>query len=272
MDQKDLSFFKKWFSDYCKSFYSDNEEDRKNILLKEQHTHNVCLNIVGILSRSPGFSAVPGSELPAQDLPLIAETIALFHDIGRFPQYARYKTFRDAISVNHGCLGAEVLREKKVLSNLPGDEQELILQSVKYHNAFVIPEIKPPEAVMFLKLIRDADKLDIWQLFTEYYDMAGKDRASAFGLGLPDLPGYSDEVITSILRKRMVSISEIRSLTDFRLLQLSWVYDLNFKGSFSLLHERDFIIRLSSKLPQADEIKVVVKSLQEFVQERLYSA
>ena len=49
----------------------------------------------------------------------VAEAIALFHDVGRFPQYARYKTFRDSISTNHAALGASVLFEQERSGSLP---------------------------------------------------------------------------------------------------------------------------------------------------------
>jgi hypothetical protein len=90
----DLILLKKWFSDYCSSFYSPDIEDQKNISLKEHHTERVCENIVEISKRL----SLDGHST------MLAEAIALFHDIGRFPQYARYKTFRDSVSVNHGLL------------------------------------------------------------------------------------------------------------------------------------------------------------------------
>ena len=118
MKQDDLIFFRKWFSDYCKSFYSSDIEYQKNIYLKEQHTFNVCKNIIEI-AKGLSFN---------NDRLILTETVALFHDIGRFPQYARYRTFRDSISVNHGLLGAQTLLEKKILQNLPDDEQELVIK------------------------------------------------------------------------------------------------------------------------------------------------
>jgi len=42
MTSDDLISFKKWFSDYCSSFYSSDPEDKKNISMKEEHTFRVC--------------------------------------------------------------------------------------------------------------------------------------------------------------------------------------------------------------------------------------
>jgi len=259
MNKKDLSLFKDWFSDYCQSFYPANDEDRSNFMLKETHSHSVCANIVKI----------------ARDLQLtegeilLAETVALFHDIGRFPQYAKYKTFRDAISVNHGLLGARVLSEEKVLSHLPLDEQEFIIAGVKFHNAFGLPKIKDLDALLLLKLIRDADKLDIWRVFIEYYDGLHDHKASAVGLGLPETSKYTSDVLACIYKKQIAALSNLKTLNDFKLLQLSWIFDLNFKTSFELLLERDYINRYVLHLPQTEEILNAMTFLRSFVNEKL---
>lgn len=259
MTHKDLISFRSWFSDFCRSFYSAHEEDQRNILLKEEHTHNVCENMRLIAGEMP---------LKHEEA-LLAEAIALFHDIGRFPQYAEYKTFRDALSVNHAALGARILAEKGVLANLSEKEQGLVLQAVKFHNAYTLPVIADKDALLFLKLIRDADKLDIWRVFVEYYESSVEERASAVGLGLPDGAGYSAEVLSSIFEKRVVSLSSLKTLDDFKLLQLSWIYDLNFDASLKLLLARNYIDRIVKTLPQSDEVRRVPPFLREYIQQRL---
>ena len=102
MYSSDLDTFKDWFSEYTRTFYTDNSEDSRNMDLKVRHTYFVCENIVRIAKEE---------HLNDNDL-MIAETAALFHDLGRFLQYSRYKTFRDSISVNHGRVGAEILEKK----------------------------------------------------------------------------------------------------------------------------------------------------------------
>jgi hypothetical protein len=43
----------------------------------------------------------------------------LLHDVGRFPQYSMYGTFFDSASVDHGCLGAEIITEKFDWEGIP---------------------------------------------------------------------------------------------------------------------------------------------------------
>ena len=255
----DSVFFKTWFTDYVKSFYSPNKEDQKNISLKEKHTSDVCKNMIEITG-----------ELGLSDKDLmLGEVIALFHDIGRFPQYAKYKTFRDRKSINHGFLGAQTLIEKNILQNLPDKEQELIIKAVRFHNAFSIPKVEGEDTIFFIKLIKDADKLDIWRVFLEYYDAPEEERASAVGLGLQDITGYSEEILSCILRGQMVSLSLLKSLNDFKLMQLSWVYDLHYKPSFRLLSERAYIDKIICHLPDDEGIQKASAVLKEYIRERL---
>jgi len=257
--EKNLRFFHSWFSGYCRSFYPTNEEDLKNLDLKEEHTRHVC----GNMRRITEDMSLEGTKR------MLAETIALFHDIGRFPQYAKYKTFRDSISVNHAVLGTEVLSRGGVLGVLPEHEQRLILQAVKFHNAYTIPDIPDNDALLFMKLIRDADKLDIWRVFVEYLALPEKDRPSAAGQGLPDIPEYSGNVLSCVMNRRMASLSTVKTLNDFILMQLSWVYDLNFRTSFILLRERNYLKRLISSLPSTEAIGRLSLLLEDYLKERI---
>lgn len=259
MTEDDLTFLKNWFSDYTKSFYSDDEEDQKNIMIKVDHTRNVCRNILEIAK---------GTSISDNNIRL-AEAIALFHDVGRFPQYAKYKTFRDADSISHGRLGAETLVEEKVLGRLPDEEQQVIIQAVKFHGAFSIPKTLNGNTFFFLKLIRDADKLDIFRVFIDYYESPVEERASATAFGVPDTPEISEAMLSRILNKEIASYSDIRTENDFKLMKLSWVYDMHFDESIRLLQERNYLNSIIDKLPQTDEIESAIAVLRQYISERL---
>ncbi|HDH04340.1 MAG TPA: HD domain-containing protein [Nitrospirae bacterium] len=261
MTEEDLIYLKKWFSDYTKSFYSSDEGDQRNIMLKVEHTRHVCRNIIDI-----------GRDLSLKDNEMmLAETVAIFHDIGRFPQYAKYKTFKDAVSVNHGLLGVKTLIQEKILENLLPGEQELITQAVKFHCAIAVPTAVEERIKFFIKLIRDADKLDVYRVFIEFYESPDDQKASATAHGVPDTPGYSERILASIKNKTIAPYSEVRNLNDFKLMKLSWVYDLNFRGACKLLQERGYVNSLAQVLPQTDEIRNLIKNIREFISERLHN-
>ncbi len=260
MNRDDLLLSEQWFSRYCASFYTADEEDNRNLALKEEHTAHVRSNIRDIAGEE---------SLGAGDA-MIAEAIALFHDVGRFPQYAKYKTFKDSLSVNHGELGAQELAGAGVLDNLPVREQEIITTAVKFHNAFRIPDLVCRDAIIFLKLVRDADKLDIWRIFNEYYSKDSvKDMPSAVGLGFPDTPEYSREVLDCIFNKQLISLAMLKTLNDFKLTKLSWVYDLNFRSSLRMAVKGNYIDGVAATLPQTDGIMEAVRFLRKHIRRKL---
>ncbi len=259
MERQELDNLKQWFSDYCRTFDTSNVADRQNITLKQEHTRCVCENMAAI----------------ARDLSLdegrllLAEAVALFHDVGRFPQYRKYRTFRDSASVNHAALGAKVLIENGVLQGAPKSEQDLIIRAVTLHNVFAVPEGLDPDTLLFLKMVRDADKLDIWRVSLEYYSQSEAERATAVGLDLPDTDAYSPEVLGSLRRKEMVPMTTLRTLNDFKLLQLAWIYDLNFAASLRMVAEQRYIERIASLVPGTDEIRTAVDLVRDYAAGRL---
>lgn len=253
-----LSHFKDWFDSYTRRFYLTDPAEQKNIALKVEHSERV---------RAVIATLAEGLSLPHEHV-YLAEAVGLFHDVGRFPQYARYKTFRDSISVNHGKLGAEVLAEERVLIGLPETEQAIIDSCVRFHNAFSIPDLPSIDVVLFLRLIRDADKLDIWRIFIEFFEMSAEERPSDVVLGLTDDPRHSTQILNAIYRKQTASMAHLKTLNDFKLMQLSWVFDLNFRPSFELLKENRYLDKLFALLPRTEEIQRAADFLHDFVAEK----
>jgi hypothetical protein len=142
------------------------------------------------------------------------------------------------------------------------------MNSVRFHNAFKVPSLEDQQNFFFLQLIRDADKLDIWRIFSGYHEGPEDKKASAVGLGLPDLPDYSETILSCLYKKKLATLSDLTTLNDFKLMQLSWVYDLNFRHSFRLLAERAYIRKIAAILPQTEEIAEAVSLINNFVREK----
>ncbi len=229
----ELKNIRNWFSDYVLSFKGSGTDLLENVNLKELHTQKVCEAIIEI-GKSLGLNE--------EELQL-AEIIALFHDVGRFEQYKTYGTFMDGKSVNHAELGIEILLKNKVLDNLSKEKQELILKALKYHNRALLPGDETQECLFFSKLLRDADKLDIYRVVTEYYTdrKNGGRQSNAIELNLPDTPDISENVHRSVLNKKSVNFDDVRSLNDFKLLQLAWIFDVNFSMSFRHIKSKKYL-------------------------------
>ena len=259
MERNDVDLFQEWFRGFCSDFHSRDSEEEKNIRLKEEHTFRVYDNI----------RRIAADEKIEKYFAILAEVVALFHDIGRFPQYRRYKTFKDSDSVNHAALGCEMLVRGKALDKLSPNEQDMIIEAVRHHNVFTVPSRFGLPLRILLGLIRDADKIDIWKVFIDFYDQPSEQRASAVSLGFPDIPSFSPEILESIRRRELVKLKSVTCLNDFKLLQLTWVYDLNFPTSFKMLEEKNYINRMTATLPVDNKIREAVEIVRRYSHEVL---
>ena len=259
MTEENLIRIRAWFTEYCSTFYTDNEADQRHFILKEEHTHNVCANIIRV-------AAEEGLE---DERLLLAETTALLHDVGRFEQYHQFRTFRDSVSVDHAALGAEIIREIDLLADLFPHERDVVNHAVESHNVFLIPEDIVGEQLFYLRLLRDADKLDIWRVFIENYELPVEKRSEVVELGFPDQPVCSPDVLENIVHNELVPLSSARTLSDFKLLQLSWVYDLSFTESFRVVAEKDIVRRIAATLPQGEGVRDALGAILSYVDERI---
>jgi hypothetical protein len=257
MTEEQFVAVQRWFNEYCEDFRSAIADEQRNYDLKKLHTHQVCANI-STLVQEAGLG---------ERWSVLARTCALLHDVGRFRQYCEYRTFKDSVSVNHAALGARVVTEAGVLADLPAAERELILQAVRLHNVMAVPNRLAPEVQTLLALIRDADKLDIWRVFIDYFQQPAAERASAAGLGFPDLPHCSPAVVAALGRREVVQLSMLTTLNDFKLLQLSWVFDLNWPASFALAHSRGYIPALAATLPATNEVRHAISGVTAYCEQ-----
>ena len=257
----DNAFFHSWFRKYVKGFYSDDPKIQENIRLKEEHTLRVCKEILWL-----------GKALHLDKNALrLADTIALFHDIGRFEQFRTYGTFNDRVSENHATLGLKVLEETNVLSRLTKTQRSIAYKAIGYHNVRKLPDSasETPDCLLYSKLVRDADKLDIWRVVTNYYGRRHKHRNPALELELPDTPEYSYCFVEDILNNRVSNSHELKTFNDMKLLQLGWIFDINFTQTFIQIQQRRIIEKIIADLPDTEDIRKIQNHLKEYLNEYL---
>ncbi|MBE0537838.1 MAG: HD domain-containing protein [Phycisphaerae bacterium] len=248
MQTKQLQQFKQWYADYVAGFYGDDAFVNANLKLKEDHTARVCAEMNDLTQPL----RMTESER------LLAETIALFHDVGRYEQFTKYRTFSDIKSVPHGPLGVQVLIKHKVLEGLDPDEQQVIKRAIELHAIKQLPNGLLEYLAPFAKLIRDADKLDIYYLMTEVDNWPLEDPKAApmvnwFAPG----DGYSPEIIKAILEKRHIDYTLMKTSHDMKLLELAWVYDLNYQATFRKVRDRRYLEKIIAMLPDTPDIRKV---------------
>jgi hypothetical protein len=255
MEKSCLDALDVWFEGYVQPYHNTDSEGLQNIRMKVEHTRKVC-GVMELLAAGEGLS---GHER------CIAGAVALLHDVGRFPQYRRWRTFRDSISDNHARMGVDVIREQKLLESLPSEERLLIEEAVRFHNLLSVPTVLKSPTDLFVKLIRDADKLDIWRVFLDFFSLPEDERASAALLGLPDRDGVTATCVAALTNRQVVRLDTVECVNDFKLLLISWTFDLNFSSSIQLLRRYNYLGALAAELPDSKAIRQAVAAAQEHV-------
>ncbi len=260
MNQSQLDGFERWFDEYTNRFLGRDDYVDANLRYKQEHTVRVRAESVFL-----------AEELALrEDEARIAELIGLLHDVGRFPQFAKHRTFRDSNSVNHSQLGVQILREEGVLDSLSAQERQWIETAVGLHGRKSLPSALSGRALLFAKIIRDADKIDIYRVVSTAYQQYQDDPDSfRLEIELPDEPGYSPEVLQAVLDEKLVDSSRLRTLNDAKLCQLGWVYDLNFAASMRRINQLGYLAKLFSFLPPDDEMQKAWRKIRNYINTRL---
>jgi hypothetical protein len=258
----EVTGLKEWFTSYVQTFRTGDIQIQRNMDLKAGHTRRVCREIVAL-----------GKKLGLRDSALrLAEIIALLHDIGRFEQYTKYRTFRDGKSENHAELGIRVLERFGILKPLGNKAEGLILCAICHHNEPSLSRVENADCLFFSRLLRDADKLDIWRVVTEYYHRKSGERNGALELELPDTPGFSKECGRDLMKKGIVDIQHVKSLNDYKLLQIGWIFDVNFEPTLHCIKRRRYLEMIWDVLPGTEEIKEIFDAVHAFLHARVPSS
>lgn len=144
----------------------------------ENYTANYDLSNIGVsLKISHTYRVAAISERIAESVANgqgivvdFAWLFGLLHDIGRFEQITRYGTFKDALSVDHAELGADILFRENLFekfADVPHEIRGIAETVIRLHNKLRLPENISPVTKTYAKILRDADKIDIFRVLTE---------------------------------------------------------------------------------------------------------
>lgn len=243
---------KREFRRYAEGFLSGHEAEDAGVTLKIDHTFRV-VDETERLAAAEGFSP--------EELRL-CRYAALFHDLSRFEQFVVYKTFRDAESFDHGDRSAELAAELGFLAPLPADEAEAVLAAIRRHNKIALPDGPMGLSETPSRTVRDADKLDIMEIFLDYLDHP-ENPAVVFSLR-PDEP-VSPEVLAALRERRSPNHAVMRSVSDFTAAKLVWAFDLNYRHSRREFLRRSYFERLMEHLPEQPELEELHRTAVDFL-------
>lgn len=215
---------KQAFAAYVKQYDTNDEQ----ILLKIKHTYEVMR-----------YSEMIANELALSNEQIkLAALIGLLHDIGRFEQIRRYHTFIDRDSVNHAMLGVEILKEKDFIRTFVDEGyDDIIFTAIANHNKFRIDENLTGDVLIQAKIIRDADKIDIFRVNSthscETLFMCSRDEMNKTSI--------SKEVFQDFMKHTSILSEKRKTPGDILVSHIALIYDFNYPICFKVLLQHPWI-------------------------------
>ena len=235
-----------WMRDYMKSYYNEDEQIQHAMLLKEAHTGRVQ-KIIRELAIHLGLNE--------EDVAL-AEIMGLLHDVGRFRQFTVYRTFKDHLSEDHATAGLKLMEEHRLLDGLLPWEQSLVRFAVERHNKKAIGSASDACHLGYAKMLRDADKLDIYHVLEPF-------------LPSEDGSGVSPNFIEKFVEGVQCDYTMVGTEDDKKLVRLMWAYDISFSWTLKRIEERGYLEKLIHCLPKGEKVEKGVARLRGYVQKKL---
>ena len=251
---------------------NDKIEKAKKEYLK--YTSNYEMSIYDLKRRvEHSFRVMDISKQIAESLNLdsekvdLAMLIGLLHDIGRYEEYMKKYIYKSDEKIDHGDLGIEILKNNNYIRNfiLEEDYDNIILKAIEFHNKYSITEDLKEEEILFAKIIRDADKLDIFYECWENFWIDIKDVESSC---------ISEEVLKDFKENIVISKKIIKTPIDNLLMVLAFIFDINFEYSFEIIKKEKYIEKIigifnfeknKTAMKQLEEVK---KILNEYIQKK----
>jgi len=172
--------------------------------------------------------------------------LGLLHDIGRFEQVRRYGTFVDGQSVDHAELGADLLFREGLIDRFPADGlpegwRRTAEAAIRLHNKLTLPEGLDGDDLALCRILRDADKLDIFRVITQ---VPVAQRAGTSKALLEWSATVSDGVMDCVRAHRCVPRSQRRTIMDLRVSHCCMAFELEYPVSRQIAVEQGHLLQL----------------------------
>jgi len=255
---KVLSKYREEFIRICEKATNSESENKVERLIS--HTERVT-EFMLVIAKSLDLS---------EHESIMAETIAIFHDIGRLVPFltSELETHQPA-PADHAEAGINYLKNNYILGELDESTKNIVFESIRYHNKQEIPKKEPESIAFYAKLLRDADKLDSWRTTVEYLTLKNKKPNTSMDLGLSDIPVISPSICKIILEGHIPPRTELHTFFDFKLFQMSWVFDLNFKKSFQILNQKQYIQSIYDSLPKNNNVIDIYRMVKIYIENKI---
>lgn len=245
---------KEEFLKYTEKF---NLED-KNIKRKQLHS-------LRVMEASKKIATKIG--LTQEEIEL-ATLIGLLHDIGRFKQYSEIGLGDNLEKFDHGNYGAEIL-EKDIRKFINKDRyDDIIIKAVKNHNKFSIEQGLTEKEMLFAKIIRDADKIDIFYESINIFWKNEEEKINESILSEKIYNQFANQQL--IMKEKNVILKYVENIVCV----IAFIFDINFKETFEILKENNYINKILDRYDfknkdTKEKIDKIRKTANEYIDKKV---
>ena len=217
-------------------YVSSYDHDVEQISLKHEHSYQVMK-----------YMKILACNLNLDDESIkLSQVIGLLHDIGRFEQMRKFSSFSDK-NQDHADESCNYLFQKGHIRDFGIDEKydDIIEFAIRNHNKYELPVGLTKEQELFAKMIRDMDKVDIYNQIKKHYHFTFKEDE------------ISQEALAIFKSGKSIPKEVVKSNTDKVLVYLGFLFDIYFEESFKILiDEKSFDKFLSciDVLPASEDL------------------
>lgn len=160
----------------------------------------------------------------------LAKIIGLLHDIGRFEQIKKFNMISaKATNTDHGTESCIYLFDNRHIREfIKNDKYDSIIKKAIYnHNKLKIEDGLGSEELMYSKMIRDMDKVDIFRVLATNY-------VNSFNANQ-----VTEEVLKNFSLHESINNDLVKTDTDKIISHLSFIFDINYDESLDILVSTD---------------------------------
>ena len=248
------------------------EREFKNYInnydLKDPHIERKVIHSYKVVDVSEAIAK--SLNLSDEDIHL-AKLIALLHDIGRFEQLKIYGTYRDKDSIDHADFGIKILFEDGLIRNFIEDNKydSIIYKSIKNHNKYRIEEGCSDKELLHCKIIRDADKTDIFRV---HFDDITKKENVLTNYEKIKKQKVGTKVLNAFKEFRLINFNELQSDLDWYLKDIAFIFDYNFPKGVEIVKEKGYINTMLQSIEDEklkEQLDFIRSSLNRYFEKKL---
>lgn len=240
MKRADLKFLKEEFQTAMNEVVGN---DFYTSILKRKFTHSkrVLENGINIINHD-----IP-EILKQPRLVQQCEQALFFHDIGRFEETVNL--YKDELintlkHYDHGILGAEILAKNENYNDIK------IILAIRHHGHLIeefysdkdfqkLPSALQTEAETMIKIVRDADKLDLFYL-QKYYDNVEKDYTFTKFIDKQKFGHLTPKVLEQFFSHQPINHRLMKTFSDRILGCISWKFDFNYPLTAQIYEQEEY--------------------------------